>query len=514
MRHAHIVTAGFLILLAACDGATVPEPKRQLVVARAQPAVLQVISSFDVTLARLSDIGLQNGVDGKSVIASGFAAARAAGRLAAGATQAQFGWQQIAADPERCLRMAGKQVSFVVRDRPYSTGTAFVIDDRGTLLTNQHVIAAEMLGNDGAALASFALEDVAGLMNALVKLVGGPPPNELDTALDETLLPWLLTKYSCTDVRLHEARIATHLLPGVLPVKSLRVRPAPPSPEWKKSTVACEVLATGEVFPGKDLAVLRAPSLASRLISLPLGDSDRFILGSNVYALGFPGAAVSDVVDADAARFRVITHDGIIDQRLPMKAGWETFHMTANINHGDSGGPVIDENGRVVAITVAGNERAPAQNVAIPINIAKTFLAQNKLTLGASGKVTETWQRACDAVQRERYAEALPLFEEVDRLQAGWMFVGSRGGGQATEMIQHCRRELGLPVLEGKVGLGGLVGNPAPAATGWWPAIWKAVSDLPLYQKLMLGLVLLSALGVLFKVLRAGFARLASAARA
>ncbi|HEX6811281.1 MAG TPA: serine protease [Planctomycetota bacterium] len=482
--------------------------------------MLRVIASFDVTLTRMSNIGLKSGADGKSTIASDFAAARAAREVAAGTTQAQYGWQRIVEDPGRCLRMAGKVVSVVVKDQPCSTGSAFVIDGAGTLLTNKHVIDGEDMGNDPAAVASFALQDVGVLMRALVELVGGPPPDALANALDESLLPWLIAQYRCTSVRLHEARITTHLLPGVLPVKTLRIGPPP---EWKKSTVVCTVLATGEVCPGKDLAALRVPSLASRLISLPLGDSDRFPLGSNIYALGFPGAAVTDEIDAEAARFRVITHDGIIDQRMPMRKGWEAFHMTANINHGDSGGPVIDENGRVIAINVAGNENAPSQNVAIPINIARAFLAEHQIMLGIPAKVIQTWQQALDALQRGRHAEALPLFEEVNRLQAGLTFTGRSDNGQATEMIQHCRRELGLPVLDnlgvpvrddkvGKLRIGGLVASPAPAATGFWPSIWQTVCNMPLYQQVMLVVIVLSILAGLFKMLRRVFARLAGAA--
>ena len=495
------------LLVSGCGG---PSPAAQksnleLVVARAQPSVLQVISSFDFTLTRPAQIGLRAGADGKALVTTEFAAAKAAGKAGAAAKLAAFAWQRIANDPARYLLMTGAQTTFVVKDQPCSTGTGFVVDGAGTLLTNLHVISPELLqGNQDVWLPGTA-QDVDGLVQGIGKVLGGEPTEEVAAPFEQKLVPWLLTKYQCTAIQLNEVRIATHLVPNLLSPRVLGLKPAPkPQAAWKNSTVACEVLAKGEVFPGKDVAVLRAKALATRLISLPLGDSSRVLLGSKVFALGFPVAAVIEGVDPYAARFRVIAHDGIVDQRLPMLTGWDAFHMTANINHGDSGGPVVDEQGRVIAITVAGNPNAAAQNLAIPIDIAKVFLAQSGV-LPVANPVTKTWNQACDELQARRYAKALPLFEEVNRLQSGVLISGWKDSGQATTMIQHCRDQI----------QGGRDETSwwARATGDWWPVVWKVVSDLPLYQQVLLAMLTLSGLGMLLKALRAILSRLGSAAQ-
>jgi serine protease Do len=140
-------------------------------------------------------------------------------------------------------------------------------------------------------------------------------------------------------------------------------------------SVPAEIKAKGEVFPGKDVAVLKV-NLPDTLICLPLGDSDTIQPDTVVHAMGYPGAAILRGAMKEEAGYRVIVHEGRIDARLPMSGGWEGFHMTAETNHGDSGGSVLDDSGHVIALNVAGNDQAPAQNIAIPINMAKAFLTQ------------------------------------------------------------------------------------------------------------------------------------------
>lgn len=485
MRPLACFAPGLLFAVVACTGGS-EAPPRQIVVARAQPSVLQALSSFDVTLSRQSDIGLRTDADGKTLIASEYRQQK--GRLLPGLTEAKFGWLRIAADPGRYLVTSGNTVSFQVTDQPCSSGTAFAVDDQGTLLTNQHVIDPVMLRANEAALASFAIDDMVELVSAIGRLLGDMPDGAVLESLEGSLVPWLQAKYTCTDVKLHEVRVATRLLPAVLTTRTLRIRPEP-VPDWKKSTIVCDVLATGQVYPGKDVAVLRARPLAGKLISLPLGDARRVVNGTRVHALGFPAAAVIPGVDPDAARFRVIAHDGIVDQRLVIQGGWEAFHMTANINHGDSGGPVIDDNGDVIGITVAGSNDAAAQNLAIPIDIGKEFLAR----AGAQptrNELTANWYRACDEFAHQRYAAALPLFEAVNRAQGAWLIAST---GQASELIAHCKAEIAAG--RGGDGFWGTV-------THWADVGWDVVRQQPIHMQLLLGLLALSGLVGLLKFVR------------
>lgn len=523
MRRRLVLGVGFAAVASLASPLASQQPARHVVL-RAQPSVLQVIMAIDVDFTRRLQFGLKLGADGVRVLDSEYAAA--AGHLPPGTTRAEFSWQRIAEDPDRYLHLQGRETTFTIANRPYATGTGFVVDQAGTLLTNQHVIDVRMVPRDPAALAGLLANDLDGFVKRLIQVIGAPPPDEFVPAIDRVFVPWVLTQYQCRAVRLSEVRVATHLQPGALP-RVLSIKAAPVVPDWKKSTVACEVLATGEPYPGKDVAVIRAASLASRLISLPLGDSSRFALGSNVYALGFPSAAVIDGVDREAARFRVIAQDGIIDQRLPLRTGWEIFHMTANTNHGNSGGPVIDEKGRVVAIAVAGSNKAASQNLAVPINIARELLARVQVIAGVRNEVTTEWNAGCDDVEAGKYADALVHFQKVEQLQGGWGLAGVSGGSQASEMIELCKQEGALPTSPGavppKFGLRNL-GKPKPEDHGWLPPSgkrlelgaassqrgwWDTVCDvwtaLPLYQQALLVVLALSGLIGLLKMVRSLF---------
>ena len=63
------------------------------------------------------------------------------------------------------------------------------------------------------------------------------------------------------------------------------------------------------------------------------------------------------------------------------------LQTTAPVNPGDSGGPLLDTNGRVIGVTTA--VLAGTQNIgfAIPIDLAKEVLAE----LNAHGKVVRPW---------------------------------------------------------------------------------------------------------------------------
>lgn len=141
------------------------------------------------------------------------------------------------------------------------------------------------------------------------------------------------------------------------------------------------------VDPGSDLAVVRVDPRSVPLTVLPLGDDGRLEVGDTVYALGnAPDYDFSMTRGIVSALHRVLT--GPDDATI--RDGIQT---DAAVNAGDSGGPLLDECGRVVGV----NERivtpygAPTGNVglafAVPVSTVKDVLGQ----LEASGKVVRPW---------------------------------------------------------------------------------------------------------------------------
>jgi S1-C subfamily serine protease len=132
--------------------------------------------------------------------------------------------------------------------------------------------------------------------------------------------------------------------------------------------------------PCEDLALLAFTEPTPGLRALELGDSASVKPGQHVTALGYPTSF------EDRARQRVIATDGTVssvdvaaepDASLPRYAA--TIQHQAPVNPGNSGGPLVDDDGRLVGInTLANTEQSgravQGQYYAITVNHAKRFL--------------------------------------------------------------------------------------------------------------------------------------------
>lgn len=112
----------------------------------------------------------------------------------------------------------------------------------------------------------------------------------------------------------------------------------------------CRVLSSTDGYP--DVAVLQAD--VSGYPALPLLSSRQVINGSPVYALGFPGL---DNLSSSGAEDVAVTQ-GTVSRHLTMTSAENTRSIihSAALQHGFSGGPLINEDGAVVALNTYGFE--------------------------------------------------------------------------------------------------------------------------------------------------------------
>jgi len=133
--------------------------------------------------------------------------------------------------------------------------------------------------------------------------------------------------------------------------------------------------------PMIDLGLIKIDTKGKRLPTLPLGDSDSLKVGQWVMAIGNPFALERTVtVGVVSGKRRQVG----IGSTVP---GLANFIQTdAAINFGNSGGPLIDGQGRVVGINTAIQRAELAEGIgfAIPINEARR--AAEELRAGGSVK--------------------------------------------------------------------------------------------------------------------------------
>ena len=129
--------------------------------------------------------------------------------------------------------------------------------------------------------------------------------------------------------------------------------------------------------PGTDIALLKVDARSRALTPLALGDSDTVRVGDSVVAIGNPfgldrsvTAGIVSALQREISAPNSYTIDHVIQ-------------TDAAINHGNSGGPLINANGRVVGVNAqieTGQAGETGGNVgigfAIPINTVRTVVAQ------------------------------------------------------------------------------------------------------------------------------------------
>ena len=142
------------------------------------------------------------------------------------------------------------------------------------------------------------------------------------------------------------------------------------------------VFADGDRIPASivgwdlfdDTGLIKFDPKAHAVTSLPLGDSDSVVVGEPVAAIGSPfGNENSLAVGVVSAVSRSIPS---LTSRYNVA---NAIQIDAPINHGNSGGPLLDGEGRVIGINAQiRSESGNAEGVgfAIPINAARKSMQQ------------------------------------------------------------------------------------------------------------------------------------------
>jgi hypothetical protein len=132
--------------------------------------------------------------------------------------------------------------------------------------------------------------------------------------------------------------------------------------------------------PEQDLAVLKVPGKG--LPFLNLGDSEASAVGQRVLAIGSPLGLENSV------------SDGIVSALRTDGSGKSWIQTTAPASHGNSGGPLLAMDGKVIGVLTWKKEEGENLNFAAPSNSIKSLLKNSvveplgsvpKSTAGATG---------------------------------------------------------------------------------------------------------------------------------
>ena len=166
--------------------------------------------------------------------------------------------------------------------------------------------------------------------------------------------------------------------------------------------------------PSTDLAVIKVDVPAAELKPLSFGDSTTVEVGEGVVAIGSPfgleGSVTAGIVSA-------LGRDIESPNNYPIA---NTIQTDAAINHGNSGGPLLNDLGKVIGINAqiqSGGGGSDGVGFAIPSATVKQVTTQ----LVASGKIAHAYlgARIISITQRAATALGIPRGVLLSQISAG-----------------------------------------------------------------------------------------------
>ncbi len=117
----------------------------------------------------------------------------------------------------------------------------------------------------------------------------------------------------------------------------------------------------------KDLAVVQISAFG--LPTVQLGNSDGLEPGQRVVLVGNPLGVLEGSVST-----------GVVSAVRTLEEGYKVIQTDATANHGNSGGPMLDEKGEVVGVVTFKVAEGKAENLnfAVPINYARGMLSSTE----------------------------------------------------------------------------------------------------------------------------------------
>jgi len=283
------------------------------------------------------------------------------------------------------------------------TGTGWFIHSSGWLITNAHVISSAK--QPPPALRAEQLEKAVrtDCVPALLASRGLAPGQRPD--IERELLRQILSSTGASaEVKL--APSITVFLSNGVKFSAQVVKYSPP--------------VAGEAMSGRDLALLRVE--AADMPVLPLADRKAGKIGDHVHILGFPGVVLTHELLNESAKLEASVTNGAISGFKQDLSGQSVIQTDAPAAWGNSGGPAVDDAGRVVGILTfvklesSGSGIVQGFNFVIPVAALRDFLDGTAIPGGGESRFNAAWYSGLADFFTGRHAKAAGHLREANRL--------------------------------------------------------------------------------------------------
>jgi S1-C subfamily serine protease len=295
-----------------------------------------------------------------------------------------------------------------------SSGTGFFATEDGYLITAAHVVSASK--EDLRALITELEKKPARLAAArtevqrLVREESGVTLN--DSQLDK-LISWQgrwVDKYATVD----KVDATYYLASG----SAVQAGQNLLSTGTRLSLVTAEPIA-----PGRDIAVMKADVTSVPALALATGTPST---GAAAYVVGYPRRGyLEEAAHLDATVTPTLSRGTLQDQRS-MEGGWTAYGTSAQVTHGNSGGPVLDGQGRVLGVVsfmLTNKEDAvDGPGFFVPVDIVRETLTKAAVK-PAAGTLTSLYYQALSQDDFRHYRHELAILSQVQTRSAWHPYV-------------------------------------------------------------------------------------------
>ena len=203
--------------------------------------------------------------------------------------------------------------------------------------------------------------------------------------------------------------------------------------------VPAKLVIQGSPIPGKDVAILKMEQ-ESAYPTARIGEDKDLRVGSQVYVLGYPAVATFHPLISGTSVAEATLTRGLISAKKNMRGGWEVLQTDASITHGNSGGPVMNEQGEVIGLATFGSidkqsgVEVQGMNFIVPSTILKEYLEKANVDARMSG-VSLQYEKGLDLYDKAYYRRALKKFRKVKESNPSFPFID--------QMISATNRKIG-----------------------------------------------------------------------
>ena len=171
---------------------------------------------------------------------------------------------------------------------------------------------------------------------------------------------------------------------------------------------------------GKDVAIVKIEVKGAPV--LKLADSDKVQLQDHVTVIGYPGAADtfnSGLLSSKSALEATI-NDGKISAKKQASSGAPILQTNTAATHGNSGGPVINDQNEVIGLLTFRGDTVNGQEISgfsfiVPSNTVMEYV-KSAGTTNDLGPTDNFYREGLNYYWDQYYSSAIPKFEEVKRL--------------------------------------------------------------------------------------------------